>query len=1576
MADDMIAEGSDPSLEEQNDHRKRKTDRACDFCRKRKTRCDGNRLAGRACSSCSFNDLDCTYHDVAVKRQIISKAYVESLEKRNEYLERRNKELEGLLEGNHLLSPSAVVDSPASGHAVSGTSTPTIPNTNITQEQMREIASLMLRIGAQSHEPAFKTGEAETEAVEYNPQDSDLTARMQHIHLSTSVFDRFTGNVYLGKSSTAHLISKLISLKKPPAEPYKVPATFLNGRRAPFWNARPWETALLATDPVHFVFPEPDLMATLVDLYFDNFQSIFPIFHRPSFERSLRNYHHITDHDFGALLLLVCALGAQHSDDPRVLSEEYGMELHTRGWQRIPTIADELWNRAAWVLIVLDRNISAVLGRSCAIMDEDLTIRYPMDVDDAHWYDADNPNGSWKQPVDKPSTASCFIASLKLSRIIEFAIRTIYGSHKYGNPAEFWGEDWARDVVQELDSALNQWLNDLPEHLRWNPEEPDHQLLNQAAFIHCAYRQAQILIHRPFLSANSLSPHSSLPSLAICTTAARESAHILDQQKRVIGSESIYQLFSASVSAIVLLVSMWTRSKSRSSREQPKELKDIHTLMDYVKALEDLSPTAGRMWDVLNEIRAIGDLPDSQLGKRPHDGAGNSQPRNLRRAMEDAREGPSPSHQGSSASLSEFGLISVNSQNGFSASGSPTVVPHNASAETWSSVIPSETEISGMTPWNDNDFGYPLGETTSTVNGLGSESAMGGMTHDAANEMSIWSSIPSAFDPSEWAMYLTALAEAGNATGRCDGDRVTKKSCSNCSLNKISCTFNDVVKRQNYSKAYVESIERRIEALEQRNQELENMLERHKLLSPSVAVDSPASAYADTSVSSPSIPSSTITTEQMREIACTMLRVGTQGHDPGSKTREASEKELTEFNPQDDELADRLRNIHLSTSLVDNYLGNRYLGKSSVANLVLKLISLKRPANEPSKMSSTLFNGRRAQYWSQRPWETALLAPQPVNYFFPDADLMPALIDLYFDHVQLYFPLLHRPTLAQGIRDLQHETDSDFGIVLLLVCALGAQHSDDPRVLCEEYGKDPLSRGWKWFIQAEKARKPVLSAPNLLEIQSHCLSVLFIGSASTVMSQHIWTRIGIAIRYLQDVGAHRRPASQNPTVTDELWIRAAWILVVLDRNLSSLMGRGCALSDEDLAIRYPLNVDDEYWHNPDAPEQSWKQPSGKPSKVSCFIASMKLSRIVEITIRTLYGSNKYGCQSDFWGEDWGRDVVRELDSALNKWYSELPEHLHWDPNQPDRRLLNQSPIIPAAIPSVADYLHNGGKGFAAYVSTIILLVNMWTRSRPQSNRERLKELGNVQLIMDYIKSMEDSWVMAGRTWDMLNEFRSVGDAPESQLGKRANDGTDDHRTRDSARRPPEDRLEGASRDAERSSGPMGPANIMNLQYGFADSTMPLSMDRPGHITRTERSLDEGVVPGSLRVADSSTPHRFGTGSVPFQQSAYSLGEMAPSSIYEGTSTIGVEMEAPAPDELNEDGMTIWSALPPSFDPSDWMAYFATLAEAGNEPDSAQPYHQVRQDGIFALPSFVTGGIPGPGENAEYRGDAAYSWNPS
>ena len=49
------------SSAEGNGSKKRKVERACDFCRRRKARCDGPRMPDNICSNCISNSRSCTY---------------------------------------------------------------------------------------------------------------------------------------------------------------------------------------------------------------------------------------------------------------------------------------------------------------------------------------------------------------------------------------------------------------------------------------------------------------------------------------------------------------------------------------------------------------------------------------------------------------------------------------------------------------------------------------------------------------------------------------------------------------------------------------------------------------------------------------------------------------------------------------------------------------------------------------------------------------------------------------------------------------------------------------------------------------------------------------------------------------------------------------------------------------------------------------------------------------------------------------------------------------------------------------------------------------------------------------------------------------------------------------------------------------------------------------------------------------------------------------------------------------------------------------------------------------------------
>ncbi|KAK1232796.1 Gypsy retrotransposon integrase-like protein 1 [Marasmius sp. AFHP31] len=273
----------------------------------------------------------------------------------------------------------------------------------------------------------------------------------------------------------------------------------------------------------------------------------------------------------------------------------------------------ELWKRAFWGLVVIDVFMSAFLGRPRATNPAECDIEFPVDCDDEYWDHAD-PELNFKQPPTKPSTISAYIRLLKLLDIYGFAQRSLFAVRKSSLNIDIpLASEQEDQIVNELDKALNEWVDETPDHLRWNPHmyKDNKYFFNQAAALYVNYYWVQIHIHRTFIRGRGArNREKAFTSLAVCANAARSSTRLMDVQNRegdlpvpFPGTQMV--LFN---SAIVLLLKIWGGKSSGLATDPHRDLSDVHTSVRVLKTYEERWQIAGRLCDILTELISFSEI--------------------------------------------------------------------------------------------------------------------------------------------------------------------------------------------------------------------------------------------------------------------------------------------------------------------------------------------------------------------------------------------------------------------------------------------------------------------------------------------------------------------------------------------------------------------------------------------------------------------------------------------------------------------------------------------------------------------------------------------------------------------------------------------------------------------------------------------------------------------------------------------------------------------------------------------------------------------------------------------------------
>ncbi|KAJ7726361.1 fungal-specific transcription factor domain-containing protein [Mycena metata] len=365
--------------------------------------------------------------------------------------------------------------------------------------------------------------------------------------------------------------------------------------------------------------------------------------------------------------------------------------------------------------------------------------------------------------------------------------------------------------------------------------------------------------------------------------------------------------------------------------------------------------------------------------------------------------------------------------------------------------------------------------------------------------------------------------------------------------------------------------------------------------------------------------------------------------DPSATTEDQIPAEYTPDTDTDDGLfvdqsiTDPLRRLTLNLPVSGSDENSRFFGKSSSMNFVKLAMN---HVDYPDAGST--FNTQRSDFWTPpSPQASAVFLTEtpPTAQSFPEDDLLEMLVEIYFLRINPLCWLLHAPSFRRSLAAGEHRSDPQFGAIVLMVCALAARVSDDPRVFASP-DSPPYTAGWKWFQQVRP-----------FQPQSRWLFRLqLIGVRITFSCKQMLT--GIGIRIAQQMGAHRRSRyTAGSKIENELLRRAFWFLVAMDIVIASVMGRPRATTSEDYDVDMPTACDDEYREEP----HCFQQPANKPALAAYATPYLQLIEIFGRVQKAIYPVKR--------AKECDPAIVADLDSALNKWMDSIPSHLIWDPTR-------------------------------------------------------------------------------------------------------------------------------------------------------------------------------------------------------------------------------------------------------------------------------------------------------------------------
>ena len=243
-------------------------------------------------------------------------------------------------------------------------------------------------------------------------------------------------------------------------------------------------------------------------------------------------------------------------------------------------------------------------------------------------------------------------------------------------------------------------------------------------------------------------------------------------------------------------------------------------------------------------------------------------------------------------------------------------------------------------------------------------------------------------------------------------------------------------------------------------------------------------------------------------------------------------------------------------------------------------------------------------------------APSPGHIpYYPDYELALRFVEAYFWHSHTQSPFIHHSSFMERFKACYHRPE-DSPPQMLFVCnmvlAIGETTLQrQAKITGRPAPHDPKCR---FFETAMDNLEASLERTNLATVQ--CLLLLVVYGLQHPEAVSIYRTSGLAMRVCVELSLHRAQDDRDQlTLLDrELRKRIFWSSYSLDRFVSIILGRPCAIVDENVSCELPADVDDSCI----LADRIQPLPPGVVTEMTYSLATIKLRRLSGRILGTLY----------------------------------------------------------------------------------------------------------------------------------------------------------------------------------------------------------------------------------------------------------------------------------------------------------------------------------------------------------------------